>query len=85
MPGVLMIEAMAQLGGIICLQPPVGDGKGLFFFAGIDSVRWKRPVVPGDTLVMQMELVRCLFRHECICKRERMDVSTPESRLTRIG
>lgn len=34
MPGVLMIEAMAQLGGIVCLQEPVSDGKGLFFFAG---------------------------------------------------
>jgi len=57
MPGVLMIEAMAQLGGLICLQPPVSRGTGTFFFAGIDGVRWKRPVVPGDTLVMEMELV----------------------------
>eukprot|EP00667_Euglena_gracilis_P021577 EG_transcript_23694 len=57
MPGVLMIEAMAQLGGIVCLQPPVSDGTGVFFFAGINGVRWRRPVVPGDTLVMEMELV----------------------------
>lgn len=47
MPGVLMIEAMAQLGGIVCLQPPVSDGTGVFFFAGINGVRWRRPVVPG--------------------------------------
>jgi 3-hydroxyacyl-[acyl-carrier-protein] dehydratase len=57
MPGVLMIEAMAQLGGIIALQQPVSDGQGVFFFAGINGVRWRRPVVPGDTLVMEMELV----------------------------
>lgn len=57
MPGVMMIEAMAQLGGFIALQEPVSDGKGLFFFAGIDGVRWKKPVVPGDQLVMEMELV----------------------------
>eukprot|EP00669_Euglena_mutabilis_P011639 TRINITY_DN6254_c0_g1_i1.p1 TRINITY_DN6254_c0_g1~~TRINITY_DN6254_c0_g1_i1.p1 ORF type:complete len:305 (+),score=85.35 TRINITY_DN6254_c0_g1_i1:22-915(+) len=57
MPGVLMIEAMAQVGGVLCLQPPVSDGTGLFFFAGINGVRWRKPVVPGDTLVMEMELV----------------------------
>jgi len=34
MPGVLMVEAMAQLSGVLCLQAPVSDGKGLFFFAG---------------------------------------------------
>eukprot|EP00918_Siedleckia_nematoides_P029820 GHVU01064332.1.p1 GENE.GHVU01064332.1~~GHVU01064332.1.p1 ORF type:complete len:227 (+),score=24.03 GHVU01064332.1:59-739(+) len=56
MPGVLMIEAMAQLGGIVCLQEPVSNGEGNFFFAGVDGVKWKRPVVPGDTLVMEMEL-----------------------------
>jgi len=56
MPGVLMVEAMAQLGGIVCLQPPVTDGKGEFFFAGIDGVKFRKPVVPGDTLVMEMEL-----------------------------
>jgi 3-hydroxyacyl-[acyl-carrier-protein] dehydratase len=82
MPGVLMVEAMAQLGGVICLQQPVSDGKGLFFFAGergapvvlggngsrsegsetpwpgIDGVKFRRPVVPGDTLVMEMELTK---------------------------
>ncbi|KAL1496815.1 hypothetical protein AB1Y20_014401 [Prymnesium parvum] len=56
MPGVLQLEAMAQLGGIIALQEPVTDGKGDFFFAGVNNVKWRRPVVPGDTLVMQMEL-----------------------------
>lgn len=57
MPGVLMIEAMAQLGGIICLQAPISEpGKGLFFFAGITGVRWKSPVTPGDSLIMEMNL-----------------------------
>lgn len=58
MPGVLMIEAMAQLGGLICLSPPINnDGPGrLFFFAGINGVRWKSPVTPGDQLVMEMTL-----------------------------
>ena len=57
MPGVLQVEAMAQVGGMVCLQEPVTDGKGDFFFAGVNNVKWRRPVVPGDTLVMEMELV----------------------------
>lgn len=56
MPGVLQLEAMAQVGGIIALQEPITDGKGDFFFAGVNNVKWRRPVVPGDTLVMEMEL-----------------------------
>ena len=42
MPGVLMIEAMAQLGGIICLSPPISEGEGqrLFFFTGVNGVRY---------------------------------------------
>eukprot|EP01031_Cornospumella_fuschlensis_P032390 gene32390-39168_t len=59
MPGVLMIEAMAQLGGVICLSPPINNEGGgrLFFFTGVNGVRWKSPVTPGDTLVMEMSLV----------------------------
>jgi len=56
MPGVLQLEAMAQVGGIIALQEPVTDGKGDFFFAGVTDVKWRRPVVPGDNLIMEMEL-----------------------------
>lgn len=56
MPGVLMVEALAQLGGTVCLQQPVSDGTGNFFFAGIDGVKFRRPVVPGDTLVMEATL-----------------------------
>ncbi len=56
MPGVLQVEAMAQVGGIIALQEPITDGQGDFFFAGVNNIKWRRPVVPGDTLVMEMEL-----------------------------
>uniref|UniRef100_A0A1S6K873 3-hydroxyacyl-[acyl-carrier-protein] dehydratase n=1 Tax=Gambierdiscus belizeanus TaxID=439316 RepID=A0A1S6K873_9DINO len=58
MPGVLMVEAMAQLGGLVCLQAPISDGQGEFFFAGIDGIKFRKPVVPGDTLVMEMELLK---------------------------
>ncbi|XP_047981418.1 3-hydroxyacyl-[acyl-carrier-protein] dehydratase FabZ-like isoform X2 [Salvia hispanica] len=59
MPGVLMIEAMAQVGGLIMLQPEEGGWSGSsFFFAGIDKVRFRKPVIAGDTLVMRMNLVK---------------------------
>jgi 3-hydroxyacyl-[acyl-carrier-protein] dehydratase len=56
MPGVLIVEAMAQVGGIVVTQMP-DLPKGLFMFAGIDGVRFRRPVVPGDQLVMTVELL----------------------------
>lgn len=56
MPGVMIVEAMAQVGGIVLIQMPDVDG-GLFVFAGIDKVRFRRPVVPGDQLVMTTELL----------------------------
>lgn len=60
MPGVLMVEALAQLFGIVCLQPPMTDGTGNpdFFFTGISGVRFRKPVVPGDTLVMEATLTK---------------------------
>ncbi len=56
MPGVLIVEAMAQVGGIVLKQQP-GFEDGLFVFAGIDKVRFRRQVVPGDQLVMTVELL----------------------------
>jgi len=56
MPGVLIVEAMAQVGGLIVTQ--MADlPKGLFVFAGIDGVRFRRPVVPGDQLIITCELI----------------------------
>ncbi len=56
MPGVLIVEAMAQVGGLIVSQMP-DLPKGLFVFAGIDGVRFRRPVVPGDQLTITCELI----------------------------
>lgn len=60
MPGVLIVEAMAQVGGVVLTQMTDAQG-GLFMFAGIDKVRFRRPVVPGDQLVMTVELL-CVKR-----------------------
>tara|TARA_B100001121_G_scaffold244483_1_gene219229 strand:- start:2 stop:538 length:537 start_codon:yes stop_codon:yes gene_type:complete len=56
MPGVLIVEAMAQVGGLIVTQMP-DLPKGLFVFAGIDGVRFRRPVIPGDQLLITCELL----------------------------
>ncbi|MBE9182005.1 3-hydroxyacyl-ACP dehydratase FabZ [Oculatella sp. LEGE 06141] len=56
MPGVLIVEAMAQVGGVVLTQIP-DVPEGLFMFAGIDKVRFRRPVVPGDQLIMTVELL----------------------------
>lgn len=58
MPGVLMVEAMAQVGGVVMLNPEVGGSKENFFFAGVDKVRFRKPVIAGDTLVMRMTLTK---------------------------
>lgn len=55
MPGVLMIEALAQLGAIALLSLPQYKGK-LVFFGGIKNARFRRQVIPGDVLEMECEL-----------------------------
>lgn len=55
MPGVLIIEAMAQVGAVAMMSLEENKGK-LGVFAGIDKVRFKREVRPGDTLIMKVEM-----------------------------
>jgi 3-hydroxyacyl-[acyl-carrier-protein] dehydratase len=60
MPGVLVVEAMAQacaMLGLLSLGQK-DDGKHVYYFAGIDGARFKRPVRPGDQLVFEVELLR---------------------------
>lgn len=58
MPGVLIVEAMAQVGGIVLSKhPDLPHGK-IWFFAGIDGVRFRRQVVPGDQLEMTTKLLK---------------------------
>lgn len=57
MPGVLIIEALAQVGAVISLSMPENKGK-LAIFGGIDKARFRRKVVPGDVLTLEVELIR---------------------------
>ena len=62
MPGVLVIEAMAQVAGLLTMLSDVArrDGSQLVLFAGIDEARFKRQVMPGDTLVLEANLERAV-------------------------
>ncbi len=57
MPGVLIVEALAQVGAVALLQKEENKGR-LAFFAGIDNCRFKRQVTPGDTLRLEVEITR---------------------------
>lgn len=60
MPGVLQIEALAQAAGILSFQSlgRVSDASSIYYFVGIDDARFKRPVVPGDQLRLEVEIIR---------------------------
>ena len=60
MPGVLMLEAMAQAAALLAFDTAgvTMDDNTVYYFAGIDGARFKRPVEPGDQLVMDIELDR---------------------------
>ena len=58
MPGVYILEAMAQVGGILMIKSlGLEIGKYAIVFAGIDEARFKRPVYPGDQLIMELEVI----------------------------
>ena len=59
MPGVLIIEALAQTAAILSFKTLGGkpDDKSVYYFVGIDGARFKRPVSPGDQLVMDVSIV----------------------------
>jgi UDP-3-O-[3-hydroxymyristoyl] N-acetylglucosamine deacetylase/3-hydroxyacyl-[acyl-carrier-protein] dehydratase len=70
MPGVLQLEAMAQAGGIMLLKGGENAGK-LAFFMSADNVKYRKPVVPGDQLLIEAELTaqrRNIGRAKCTCK-----------------
>jgi 3-hydroxyacyl-[acyl-carrier-protein] dehydratase len=60
MPGVLMLEALAQAAALLAFETldVVPDDKTVYYFAGIDGARFKRPVEPGDQLILDVTLLR---------------------------
>ncbi len=58
MPGVLIIEAMAQVGGVLLLMDVENRQDKLVYFMGIDEARFRKPVVPGDQIRFELEVLR---------------------------
>lgn len=57
MPGVLILEALAQAGGVLLLHSVPDREKKLVYFVGIDNARFRKPVLPGDILRLEVEIV----------------------------
>jgi len=70
MPGVLQLEAMAQVAGILMLRRAENVGQIAYFMAA-EEVKWRKPVVPGDVLVIEIEMTKIrgkLGRAKGVCK-----------------
>ena len=81
MPGVLIVEAMAQVGGILLLNAESDPSQKLVYFTGIDNVRFRKTITPGDTIRFEVELAanrrsmckmigRALVDNELVCEAE---------------
>jgi len=73
MPGVLIVEAMAQAAAVLSLRSLgyKNDGKWVYYFVGIDGARFKRPVVPGDQLTIEVTqgmAKRGIGKFDCIAR-----------------
>ena len=70
MPGVLQLEAMAQAGGVLVLHDKENPEKWSTYFVKIENAKFKGKVVPGDTLLIRMELTRPIRRGLCLMHGE---------------
>ncbi|BAN68675.1 3-hydroxyacyl-ACP dehydratase FabZ [endosymbiont of unidentified scaly snail isolate Monju] len=58
MPGVLIIEALAQATGLLAMDAEDVSGKAIYYLVGVDKARFKRPVVPGEQLRLEVEVLK---------------------------
>lgn len=58
MPGVLIVEAMAQCGAVLFLRDIADRDQKLFLFGGVDKARFRKPVVPGDQLILECQVLQ---------------------------
>ena len=69
MPGVLIIEAMAQVGGLLLMDSVENPEEKVVYFMSLDNVKWRRPVTPGDQIRFELEMLQ-LRRHVCRMRGE---------------
>jgi UDP-3-O-[3-hydroxymyristoyl] N-acetylglucosamine deacetylase/3-hydroxyacyl-[acyl-carrier-protein] dehydratase len=67
MPGVLIIEAMGQVGGLLIMDLVENPENKIVYFMSLDNVKWRRPVTPGDQIVFELEMLQ-YRRHTCRMK-----------------
>jgi 3-hydroxyacyl-[acyl-carrier-protein] dehydratase len=72
MPGVFIIEAMAQLGGTVILEPKAAT-TSVPYLAGVDKVRFRRPVLPGDRLMMDVRVEWLRKTYGCLQAESQVD------------
>lgn len=82
-PGVLIMEALAQATGILAFRSTgkKPDGTSLYYFAGIDNCRFKQPVLPGDQLLLEVEVLkerRGIWKFNAVAKVEGKVVASAE-------
>jgi 3-hydroxyacyl-[acyl-carrier-protein] dehydratase len=58
MPGVLILEAMAQVGGILAMKSVPAEGRPVVYLTGVDHAKFRKPVVPGDQLRFEIEVLK---------------------------
>jgi len=89
MPGVLILEAMAQVGGILALKSMGNVAKPVVYLTGVDNAKFRKPVVPGDQLRFEVEVVKkrapfwkmqgkAFVDTELVCEAEVMAMVTEE-------
>lgn len=87
MPGVLMLEALAQAAALLAfdMQGMTPDDNTVYYFAGIDGARFKRPVEPGDQLILDVELMRMragIFKFKAVARVDNNVVTEAELMCT---
>jgi 3-hydroxyacyl-[acyl-carrier-protein] dehydratase len=83
MPGVLIIEALAQAAGILAFKTAkvVPDVNTRFYFVAIDNARFRKPVEPGDQLMLRVELKRSfkgIWKFDCVAQVDGKEVASAE-------
>ena len=89
-PGVYIVEAMAQTGGCLLMREFEDRARKVIYFMGIDGVRFRRPVLPGDQLVMEVKVIQfkgriCKMRGEAFVDGQKVAEAEFMSMLMELG
>lgn len=85
MPGVLIVEALAQATGLLAMQTAATEDNAIYYLVGVDKARFKRPVVPGDQLRLAVEVAkkrRDIWVFECVASVDGQAVASAEVMCT---